>query len=827
MLRLIPKNQQKRQIPPELASLGLPERLLELLLDREIDTPEKIERYLHPKREDLLDPMLMQDMDKAVNVIRDAIEKHEEITVFGDYDVDGVTATAILLTYLRKQGAQVGFYIPDRHGEGYGLNIAAIEQIATHSKLLITVDCGITCAAEVARAKELGMRVIVDNGVRAFAPLQTARQLGLDVIVTDHHQLGPQIPECEAVLNPLLGHYPFRRLCGAGVAFKLVQAMGGTEAIEPLWELAALATIADIVPLMDENRVIVYYGLAAMAATQRPGLIALMESAGVDLQKVSSSDVAFRMAPRINAGGRLALASRGVQLLTTRRMDTAREIAEELNQDNIRRRELEIEIFQQADEMTRQQIDFMNERAIVVCGEGWNPGVIGLAASRLVEKYKWPTILLSRDGDICVGSARSIPGVNIHEAMSTCRDLFIRFGGHAQAAGLTIEAKNVPEFKRRLSEAIREQAAPEAFIPTEEYDLELELSEMTEAFVDAFSAMQPTGFGNPAPVFCVRGVHTTDVRTIGKDGAHLRMRLAQGSDMRSAIGFRMGDRAANLPEVIEAIITLSINVWQDKRSVQCELRQMQAYMPGKAFIAECQRQSEKISNAMLSTLCLPDQKAENIERMTLEQAKTVLASEFEKGYQGILIGVHTLAALKLLNVHLAVMHAQLDYVLEKTEDIRGFNTLVMVPDWANIAFSPRLIVAMDGMLSDGERVLVKEKFPKARVIEVTDMRTQSSSAACRLLPDDSSLRQLYKALRQREKTDCTMNVLSAATGLEEDMIRCGMRIMQQLGLIEYTLYPLSFKVLPSGKVSLEDSSLRAKLIRMKDEGGNRFDAGRM
>ena len=800
MLRLIPKNQEKRQIPPELASLGLPERLLELLLDRQIDTPEKIEHYLHPKREDLHDPMLMQDMDKAVAVIRDAIEKHEEITVFGDYDVDGVTATAILLTYLRKQGAQAGFYIPDRHGEGYGLNIAAVEQIAAHSKLLITVDCGITCAAEVARAKALGMRVIV----------------------TDHHQLGPQLPECEAVLNPLLGNYPFRRLCGAGVAFKLVQAMGGTEAIEPLWELAALATIADIVPLMDENRVIVYYGLAAMAATQRPGLIALMESAGVDPQKVSSSDVAFRMAPRINAGGRLALASRGVQLLMTRRMDTAREIAEELNQDNIRRRELEIEIFTQADEMTRRQIDFMNERAIVVCGEGWNPGVIGLAASRLVEKYKWPTILLSRDGDVCVGSARSIPGVNIHEAMSTCCDLFVRFGGHAQAAGLTIEAKNVPEFKRRLSEAIRKQAAPEAFIPTEEYDLELELSEMTEEFVDAFSAMQPTGFGNPAPVFCVRGVHTTDVRTIGKDGAHLRMRLAQGSDMRSAIGFRMGDRADSLPEVIEAIVTLSINVWQDKRNVQCELRQMQAYMPGKAFIAECGRQSEKLSNSMLDALCLPDGEAQGIERMTLEQAKAVLAGEFEKGYQGILIGVHTLAAMKLLNVHLAVMHAQLDYVLEKTEDIRGFNTLVMAPNWAEIAFSPRIIVAMDGLLSDGERALVKARFPKAHIIEVTDMRTQSASAAGQLLPDDAALRQLYKALRQREKTDCTMNVLSAATGLDEDRIRCGMRIMQQLGLIEYTAIPLRFKVLPSGKVSLDNSTLRAKLIQMKSEGGKPF-----
>ena len=800
MLRLIPKNQEKRQVPPELASLGLPDRLLELLLDRQIDTPEKIERYLHPKREDLHDPMLMQDMGKAVAVIRDAIEKHEEITVFGDYDVDGVTATAILLTYLRKQGAQVDFYIPDRHGEGYGLNIAAVEQIAAHSKLLITVDCGITCAAEVARAKELGMRVIV----------------------TDHHQLGPQMPECEAVLNPLLGDYPFRRLCGAGVAFKLVQAIGGTEAIEPLWELAALATIADIVPLMDENRVIVSYGLAAMAATQRPGLIALMESAGVDPQKVTSADVAFRMAPRINAGGRLALASRGVQLLTTRRMDTAREIAEELNQDNIRRRELEIDIFKQADEMTRQQIDFMNERAIVVCGEGWNPGVIGLAASRLVEKYKWPTVLLAQDGDICVGSARSIPGVNIHDAMSTCRDLFVRFGGHAQAAGLTIEAKNVPEFRRRLSEAIRAQAAPEAFIPTEEYDLELELSEMTEAFVDAFSAMQPTGFGNPAPVFCVRGVHTTDVRTIGKDGAHLRMRLAQGGEMRSAIGFRMGDRAADLPEIIEAIITLSINVWQDKRSVQCELRQLQAYMPGKAFIAECQRQSDALDDALLNALCLPEGEAQGIEQMPLEQAKTVLAGEFEKGYQGILIGVHTLAAMKLLNVHLAVMHAQLDYAIERTSDIRGFNALVMTPDWANIAFSPRLIVAMDGFLSDGERALAKRQFPKARIIEVTNMRTQSAACAGRLLPSDDALRQLYKALRQRERTDCTLNVLSAAIGLDESMIRCGMRIMKQLGLVEYALQPFRFQLLPSGKVSLESSMLRAKLLQMKDEGGKPF-----
>ena len=412
MLRFMPKH-HKREIPAELKTLGVPDQLLALLLDRGIDTAQKIDKYLHPKKDDLYDPMLMQDMDKAVAVIRDAIRKGEEIVVFGDYDVDGVTATAILLTYLRKQGAKVSYYIPDRHGEGYGLNIAAVEQIASHAKLLITVDCGITCPVEVARAIELGMRVIV----------------------TDHHQLGPELPKCSAVLNPLLGSYPFRRLCGAGVAFKLVQALGGMEAIESLWELAALATIADIVPLLDENRVIVTFGLKAMASSQRPGLIALMESAGVDPANVSASDVAFRMAPRINAGGRLALASRGVELLTTRRMDAAREIAAELDQDNTKRREIELVIFAQADEKTRTEIDFLTERAIVVCGEGWNPGVIGLAASRLVEKYKWPTILLAQDGDVCVGSARSIPGVDIHQAMATCRYLFVRFGGHAQAAG--------------------------------------------------------------------------------------------------------------------------------------------------------------------------------------------------------------------------------------------------------------------------------------------------------------------------------------------------------------------------------------------------------
>ena len=793
MLRYVGKNESLESIPENMLALGQPRRLIELLIQRGIDTPEKAKKYLNPQKSDLHDPALMQDMDKAVAVIRDAIARKEEIVVFGDYDVDGVTATAILLTYLRKQGAKVDFYIPDRHGEGYGLNIAAIEQIASRAKLLITVDCGITCPDEVARARELGMRVII----------------------TDHHQLGPTLPQCEAVLNPLLGNYPFRRLCGAGVAFKLVQALGGEEAIEPLWELAAMATIADIVPLMDENRVIVTYGLRAMAKTQRPGLIALVESAGVDSQKVSSSDVAFRMAPRINAGGRLALASRGVELLTTRRLDTAREIAAELDSDNNKRREIEMEIFQQADEKVREEIDFRHERAVVVCGEGWNPGVIGLAASRIVEKYKWPTILLSEENGICVGSARSVSGVDIHQAMATCRDLFIRFGGHAQAAGLTLEKKNVQEFKRRLTQAILEQCSPEAFIPTDEYDLELELPEITEELVEAFSAMQPTGFGNPAPVFCLRGVQTADVRTIGKENAHLRMRLSQNGEMRSAIGFRMGDRAQSMPETIEAVVTLSINVWQDKRSVQCELRSYKAYMPPKAFLVECQKQSGELIGGFIRTLTLPKtQFSDRIERMNLERAKGVLSGELLKGYQGTVLCVHSLSALKMVSVHMALIRAQLDYAIGNLSDIRVFNTLVMTPDWEKIDCDPCAIVALDGFLGDGERAQVLARFPKARVIEVTDLVHHSAEQAARLLPTDDQMRDLFRTLRKMEKVEYTVYVIAAQTGLSEESVLCAVRIFEQLSLLQLDLQPFQYRLLPTGKVSLENSVLRQEMIRL-------------
>ena len=288
-------------------------------------------------------------------------------------------------------------------------------------------------------------------------------------------------------------------------------------------------------------------------------------------------------------------------------------------------------------------------------------------------------------------------------------------------------------------------------------------------------------------------------------------------EMRSAIGFRMGDKAKTMPEVVEVVVGLSINQWQDRRSVQCELRQIKPFMPAKAFLSECQRSEAEIDGSMIAMLAKAGAPSydSRVEQMTLEEAKMLLGSELLTGYQGTLLCVHTLSALKLLNIHLAILHAQLDYCMHALDDIRSFNTLVMAPDWEKLNCHPRAIVALDGFLCEAEKKLIRARFPDARLIEVTDMASHAAAAAARLLPDDDSLRTLYRVLRQREKMEYTMNILEAETGLSQSRIRCGLEIFRELGLLEYQAEPLSYRLLKSGKVSLEDSSLRSRLISIR------------
>ena len=541
---------RKRYTGPVSALPDLPLWESELLRARGVDTPEKAERFLHPELSQLHDPALLHDLPKAVELIRAAIAGEERIMIYGDYDADGVCAAALLLETLREEGARADFYIPSRHSEGYGLNPEAVRKIAEDGyRLLITVDCGITSVAEVAEA----------------------RRLGMTVIVTDHHEIPENLPEADAVLDPLLRGYPFQRLCGAGVALKICQALQGMAGVEKRIEIAALATVADVVPLMDDNRVIVREGLKRMERTSRPGLRALMENAGLS-GKLRSEDLAFRLGPRINAAGRLEEAGQGVTLLTTGDAAEGKRIADHLEENNRRRQEMEREILREAEALLPEQADLRRDRCLILEGEGWNTGLIGLAAGKLCERFHHPVIVLSRQEENAVGSCRSVPGINIWEMLNRCADLFVRFGGHEQAAGLTIPLENIREFRQRLNGVIRESCGDRCFLPVEEYDAELHLDQVTEEMVRALEALEPTGCGNPSPVFLVRGAELQESRRVGRDGSHLKLSLLEGGAVMGGIAFGLGDLADQPLRQVDALFTPGVNEYAGRRSLQLQVR---------------------------------------------------------------------------------------------------------------------------------------------------------------------------------------------------------------------------------------------------------------
>ena len=554
---------------------GVPAWERELLCARGIDTPEKAERFLHPGPEDLHDPALMQDMDRAVTLIRMAIRRGDRILVYGDYDVDGISAVTILLETLREEGAQADFRIPLRHSEGYGLNAQAVREIAAEYRMLITVDCGISNAGEVRLAKELGMTVIV----------------------TDHHELPASLPEADAVLDPLLGSYPGRRICGAGVALKICQAMQGMAGVEKRIEVAALATVCDIVPLTDENRAIVREGMRRMASTARPGLRALMENAGVKAP-VRAEDLGFRLGPRLNAAGRLEDASLGARLLMTRDPREGKEIADRLEENNRLRQTTERQMLAEAETLMARQVNLKRDRAVILEGEDWNSGVIGLVAGRLCERLHHPTVVLSRQGEKAVGSCRSIPGVNIWEMLNLCGDLFLRFGGHEQAAGLTIPVEKIPEFRRRLNEAIRAHCDDRCFLPVREYDSEISLEQVNLEMIGALERLEPCGCGNPAPVFLVRNAWMQESRRVGKDQSHLKLTLLEGNTILGGIGFGLGDLADQPLERVDVLFTPGRNEYNGKVSAQLQVQAVRPAAPagdgageGEFFLACLQEMS--------------------------------------------------------------------------------------------------------------------------------------------------------------------------------------------------------------------------------------------
>ena len=555
-------------------ALGISPLLAQLMVNRGITDIDSARSFLTCDLASLADPFLMRDMDRAVERIERALRHGESIVVYGDYDVDGQTAAAVLVSVLRELSsnpAAISFYIPNRMDEGYGLHAAALKSLAGKAELVITVDCGIASLEEAV----------------------LARQWGLDLIITDHHQPGPEVPAALAVLNPKRPgcSYPEKQLAGVGIAFRLAQALGrsrGRDFHEYL-DLVALGTVADLVPLLGENRILVKRGLERLAATSRCGLKALMEVAGVG-DAVRASDLGFRLGPRLNAAGRLSDPSLAVRLLLTDDPQVAQELAARLNAENATRQDIERRITAEAVEaITARRLH--EQPGIVVAGEGWHPGVIGIVASRLVEQFYRPTVVISLADGLGTGSGRSIAGFDLYGGLAQCSHLLERFGGHTMAAGLTVRGDKLESFSAAFVEVCARTLSDDQLRPRLYIDAEVQLAEVTEQLVEELAVLEPTGFGNPAPVLQVAG-SVADWRCVGRQGSHLKFTLRDSENCeRQAIAFGQAEQAGTLvswQEHTAVAFVPTINEWQGARTVQLQVK----------AIAEASPRDDYISRAM-------------------------------------------------------------------------------------------------------------------------------------------------------------------------------------------------------------------------------------
>jgi single-stranded-DNA-specific exonuclease len=552
---------RRLEIPPyDLAAalalereLGIGHVLAQVLARRGLVDPRHAAAFLDPRDE--YDPGAFTGIERVVELVKCHVEARHRIVVHGDYDVDGVCATAIMVRALRSLGADVGWFLPSRLEDGYGLSGATIELLASRgTDLLLTVDCGITAVAEVL----------------------AARRVGLDVVVTDHHAPRPdgRLPDCELV-HPAVCGYPCPDLCGTGVAYKLAQALGAASAAEDL-ELVALATVADLVPLAGENRRLVREGLSALANTGRPGLRALMKVSRSDPSGLDTQTLGYRLAPRINAAGRLARPDAGLELLLTEDHARAAEIAAELDAVNSERRAVEHRILWEAE----QQVAQAGERsAFVLAGEDWHPGVIGIVASRLVERHHRPTIMIALDGQLGTGSGRSIPGFDLLAALHSAADQMERYGGHRAAAGMTVRRELVETLRERIEQHAEAHLTPELLTPRERVDAVASGSELQLSLAEELAKLEPCGIGNPRPRLLIPGSRFVDLRPMG-EGRHARFLVSSGGTRARAIAFGCEGRLAQIAgKPVDATFRLERDAWNGAVEARLVLRHVQACDP--------------------------------------------------------------------------------------------------------------------------------------------------------------------------------------------------------------------------------------------------------
>ncbi len=549
--------------------------LAQLLLNRGLIEGDKARQFLSARRDGLHDPGLLPGVEEAARRVHAALKSGRRICIYGDYDVDGTTGTTLLWRCLQVAGAgpqQVQYYVPDRVAEGYGLNSQALQTIAERgNQLVITVDCGITAVAEA----------------------EEARRLGLELIITDHHEPKPQLPAADVLVHPRLpgSAYPFGDLCGAGVAFKLAwaisrevsQAKRVTDAFRQFllesMAMVGLATVADVVPLIDENRIFVRHGLRSLREAPSIGLKALLESAGVTERELSTEDIGFNLGPRLNAAGRMMKGQLAVELLTTTRPERAAELCEHLKNWNKERQKIERRIFDEAKRQVEAEYDLEKCPALVLSHPEWHPGVIGIVASRLVERYARPVLMVSFQDKVGRGSGRSIPGLHLNEALAACADLLDGHGGHAMAAGFKVDRSRLDSLRERFNAHVTRCTDGQPYCPTIVIDAEVPLSVMTVGLVKGIAGLQPHGAGNPRPCFLASELEITgEPRLVGDDQRHMSFLVRQAGTTLKAIAFSMADR---LQELLSAerkcslVFVPKLNEWQGRVSVDLEVQDFQ------------------------------------------------------------------------------------------------------------------------------------------------------------------------------------------------------------------------------------------------------------
>lgn len=526
-----PSPDESRQANELAEKLNMSSILTLLLIRRGITTESAAKRFFRPQLADLINPFLMKDMDVAVDRLNDAMGRKERILVYGDYDVDGCTAVALVYKFLQQFYSNIDYYIPDRYDEGYGVSKKGIDFAhETGVKLIIILDCGI-------KANEM---------------IDYAKSLGIDFIICDHHNPDDELPNAVAILNPKRQDdtYPFKHLCGCGVGFKFMQAFAKNNGIPfsrliPLLDFCAVSIAADLVPVVDENRILAYHGLKQLNQNPSVGLKAIIDICGLSGREISMSDIIFKIGPRINASGRMENGKESVDLLVEKDFNSAVNKASHIDEYNEQRKDIDKQMTEEANQIVSRIESQEHHSSIVLYDEHWKKGVIGIVASRLTEIYFRPTVVITHDGDVATGSARSVRGFDIYAAIKSCRDLLINFGGHTYAAGLTLRWDDVPEFKRRFQKYVEEHIHPEQTEAFLHIDAELDFKEITKRLHNDLKRFSPFGPGNQKPMFCTKGVYDYGTsKVVGRSQEHIKLELVDSKSGTVVNGIAFGQSAS-------------------------------------------------------------------------------------------------------------------------------------------------------------------------------------------------------------------------------------------------------------------------------------------